>query len=477
MVGFNTSNRDTFSSNYICIICSLLLRDPIQLTECGHRQCKSCIDTQHQKIIICPACQIPTSIHKVMIDLGCNSDMQSLSINCLFCEWNGILQHYQEHLDQFHPNPKCQYCNHQFNSHNKLNEHQLSQCQKATVDCLLKNFGCREQITLDTKEAHYLTQQHQYAILNATNLIKSQLNDTQMDIDSSQTTATNSAIVHLQEVHEVVNILSNGLETLNDDNQHLNNESLRLQIQLQTLTENIPQLKQSIEESNSYLEEVKQSQDILSQDAPSLKEKINDGQNVSYDGTFIWKITNVKEKMDDARSERQSSIYSPPFYSSPTGYKMRLRLYLFGDGNARRTHMSLFFVLMTSEYDAILKFPFNYKVSFCLYDQTGEEKHVIDSFRPDIKSNSFQRPRSDMNIASGIPKFIPLSSLEEENSRYVRDDTMSIKVMVDFYGMDKTLLSYVFSLNPCLPIHVQQMMIEQEVERRVQHQQLQTSST
>ncbi|CAF4231106.1 unnamed protein product, partial [Adineta steineri] len=309
MVGFNTSDRDNISPNYICITCLLLLRDPVQLTECGHRQCQSCIDTQHQKIIICPVCQTETSIHEVMIDRGCNSDMQSLSINCLFCEWNGVLQHYQEHLDQFHPNPKCQYCNQQFDSHNKFNEHQLSQCQKDTVDCLLKDFGCSEQITRDTNEAHYLTQQHQDAILNATNLIKSRLHNTQMDIGGSQTTttATNPAIAHLY--------------------QHVNNESLR--VLLQTLTENVSQVKQSIEETTTFLNGVKQNQDILRQDTSSLKEKINDGQNVSYDGTFIWKITNVKEKMSDARSDRQSSIYSPPFYSSPTGYKMRLRLYPF----------------------------------------------------------------------------------------------------------------------------------------------------
>ncbi|CAF1268813.1 unnamed protein product [Rotaria sordida] len=52
----------------------------------------------------------------------------------------------------------------------------------------------------------------------------------------------------------------------------------------------------------------------------------------------------------DAQSERQTSIYSPRFYSSPTGYKMRTHLYLYGDGNARRTHISLFFVLMRVDF-------------------------------------------------------------------------------------------------------------------------------
>ncbi|CAF1579032.1 unnamed protein product, partial [Adineta steineri] len=113
--------------------------------------------------------------------------------------------------------------------------------------------------------------------------------------------------------------------------------------------------------------------------------------------------------------------------------------------------------------------------SFCLYDQSGEGKHVIDSFRPDITSNSFQRPQFDMNSASGISKFILLSTLEQENNGYVRDDTIFIKTMVDMGDMNKTLLPYVFSLNPGLPIYVQQMMIKQEAERRVQRQQPQPS--
>ena len=147
---------------------------------------------------------------------------------------------------------------------------------------------------------------------------------------------------------------------------------------------------------------------------------------------------------------------------------MRARLYLNGDGNARRTHMSLFFVLMRSQNDSLLKFPFHYKVTFCMYDQTPNQRHIIDSFRPDTKSNSFQRSRSDMNIASGIPKFAPLTVIEQEGNPYVRDDTMFIKIMVDFAEMPKTLLPYALNINPGLPIFVQQMMIREEMERRTQ---------
>ena len=147
---------------------------------------------------------------------------------------------------------------------------------------------------------------------------------------------------------------------------------------------------------------------------------------------------------------------------------MAARLYLFGDGNARRTHISLFFVLMRGLHDSMLTFPFSYKVTFCLFDQTGQQKHIIESFRPDIRSGSFQKPNSDMNIASGIPKFVPLSIIQQHDNRYVRDDTMFIKIMVDFGNLPKTILPYVMSLNPGLPTYYHQRMIQQEMERRAQ---------
>ncbi|CAF2842097.1 unnamed protein product [Rotaria sp. Silwood2] len=303
--------------------------------------------------------------------------------------------------------------------------------------------------------------------------MRSQLLDRQMNTDVARTasaTTNDPASAHLQELYETLNILAGGIETLDDDGQRLSNESLQCQIKLQKLAEDFSQVKLSIEESGWFLEGVKQTQEILNQDLASLQERINDIQYVSYDGTFVWKITHFQEKMTDAQSERQTSIYSPPFYSSPTGYKMRARLYLNGDGNARRTHMSLFFVLMRGSNDPILKFPFTYKVTFCMYDQTPAQRHIIDSFRPDIRSNSFQRPQSDMSIASGIPKFFPLAMIQQEGNPYVRDDAMFIKVMVDFGDMPKTLLPYALSLNPGLPTHVQQTMIKQEVEGRAQQQ-------
>jgi len=188
-----------------------------------------------------------------------------------------------------------------------------------------------------------------------------------------------------------------------------------------------------------------------------MKQKFDEIKSVSYDGTFIWKITNVQEKMAAAQSRTQIYIDSPPFYSSPTGYKMCLRLYLNGDGNGHQTHISLFFVLMRGEYDAILLFPFCFKVIFCLYDQTNQQNHIIDVLQFDPTSTSFQKPRSDMNIPIGKPKFAPLKKLQQANSPYIRDDTMFIKATIDFGHIPQ-------DVSP--PTQTEQIMIEENTETR-----------
>ena len=155
-------------------------------------------------------------------------------------------------------------------------------------------------------------------------------------------------------------------------------------------------------------------------------------ENGNYDGTIIWKIPQFSQRMEDARSLKYTSIFSLPFYSSRYGYKMCLRLYILGDGIGKGTHLSLFFVLMKGEFDAVLQWPFTYKVSFRLINQY-HGRDVVDVFQPDPMSSSFQQPTTDMNVASGCPRFL---SLHELNSvAFLKDDTIFIKAKVDVSTM------------------------------------------
>ncbi|XP_078357981.1 TNF receptor-associated factor 2-like [Oculina patagonica] len=212
-------------------------------------------------------------------------------------------------------------------------------------------------------------------------------------------------------------LLSETGREINDVKQEVSS----LKRQLDNAVDSIRRLERRMEstEHNMALRNV-----VLS----DIEEYVRRQQVSTYDGTLLWKITDYARRRNDAITGRQTSIYSPCFYTSRHGYKMCARLYLKGDGMGKGTHLSLFFVVMRGEFDALLRWPFRQKVTMMLLDQDNVE-HVIDAFRPDPSSSSFQRPRRESNIASGCPLFCPLSELN--NHAYVRDDAMFLKIIVD----------------------------------------------
>ena len=130
----------------------------------------------------------------------------------------------------------------------------------------------------------------------------------------------------------------------------------------------------------------------------------------TYNGTLLWKIEEYQRKRQDAINGVKTAIYSPPFYSAEYGYKMCAKLYLNGNGFGKGSHLSLFFVVMKGDYDALQTWPFRKKITMMLLDQ-GDGVHRMDALKSDRQSSSFQRPTSNMNVASGSPLFMPHDSL------------------------------------------------------------------
>ncbi len=54
--------------------------------------------------------------------------------------------YFKDHLVKAHPNPSCQYCGKKFESTNQLNLHKLNDCDKITVSCPLKMYGCSDSV-------------------------------------------------------------------------------------------------------------------------------------------------------------------------------------------------------------------------------------------------------------------------------------------------------------------------------------------
>ncbi|XP_055456437.1 TNF receptor-associated factor 1 isoform X2 [Psammomys obesus] len=183
-----------------------------------------------------------------------------------------------------------------------------------------------------------------------------------------------------------------------------------------SLEQKVVELQQTLSQKDQALGKLEQSLRLV--------------EEASFDGTFLWKITNVTRRCRESACGKTVSLFSPAFYTAKYGYKLCLRLYLNGDGSGKKTHLSLFIVIMRGEYDALLPWPFRNKVTFMVLDQNNRE-HAIDAFRPDLSSASFQRPQSETNVASGCPLFFPLNKLQSLKHAYVKDDTMFLKCIVD----------------------------------------------
>ena len=85
------------------------------------------------------------------------------------------------------------------------------------------------------------------------------------------------------------------------------------QTQLVKMNENIQTVQDSLTRYAIAIDEVRLRQDVL-----DVK---------TTHGILVWKIPDIRRRYRDAMERRTISLYSPPFYTSPHGYRMCIRTY------------------------------------------------------------------------------------------------------------------------------------------------------
>uniref|UniRef100_H3CZ24 TNF receptor-associated factor n=1 Tax=Tetraodon nigroviridis TaxID=99883 RepID=H3CZ24_TETNG len=367
-------------------------------------------------IILCPSCKELMRANEQ--ERHNERECPERTLNCKYCKEAFQLKSIKAH-DEICPKypMMCEGCSRRKIPREKYVDH-IKYCSKFKSPCRFHVVGCN--IKVEKEKIHEHERQCSYEHLNL-------LLHFIMGIKSSRAKKTKVAELsrRCQELEVKVSTLENIACVLNREVERscttmdAYNRQHRLdQDKIEILNNKVRQLERTVSLRDLSIVE--------------MDEKMRELSAATYDGVFVWKIADFTKKRQDAVAGRAPAMFSPAFYTSKYGYKM-CRIYLNGDGTGRGSHLSLFFVVMRGHSDALLKWPFNQKVTLMLLDQNNRE-HIIDAFRPDVSSSSFQRPVSDMNIASGCPLFCPLSKLDCKNS-YIRDDTIFIKVIVDLSGL------------------------------------------
>lgn len=468
---------------FLCWQCKSVLKNPVQ-NNCGHRICKDCMTyllRNNANQVACKSCKDEDpdagesflKEEEAFLDKAILREMSSIPVTCTFngCSWTGTFKEYEAHYENCEFTPVvCVTCGLTV-AKSKLTEH--NETNHATSGIRLCPFGCGKEVDFANLNAHILEYPavHFGAVNKRLELLErgvanrqtapradenitSKLQDfdvrlktlesqpqklqSRMVLDSNTGAAGAAAAVATSgaaaagatAMFEEAADVSDQLLMYEGVISVLAKEMDRMQTQMKTMDTQRANDRKLIDLLDTKVAAMERAMALKDVTIAELELRMTNLESTSYDGTLLWRITDFTRKRQEAVSGRITSVYSPPFYTSRTGYKMCARLYLNGDGMGKGTHVSLFFVVMRGAYDALLKWPFRQKVTLMFLDQNNRE-HVVDAFRPDPTSSSFKRPTTEMNIASGCPLLMPLSSLDSSAHAYVKDNTAYIKIAVN----------------------------------------------
>lgn len=114
---------------------------------------------------------------------------------------------------------------------------------------------------------------------------------------SETTMADNFANTQFKTRQETISTLANKIHKLNEDVPRLITKIIDHNKELQTLIDKVKNVEIVVEEKCKMNTNIMQNLKLLTQDVESMKEKLDDLTYVSHDGTFTWKITNVKNRI------------------------------------------------------------------------------------------------------------------------------------------------------------------------------------
>ena len=148
--------------------------------------------------------------------------------------------------------------------------------------------------------------------------------------------------------------------------------------------------------------------------------------------TKEWKIQGFMGFLNRAEKDGSYMMWSNPFFLGEKGYKVKLGV---GFYRCISPYLKIWLVIMKSENDVILPWPFFNLVTYKLIDQQKNPQnghHFIKKMRPDLKNNtlekSIERPTLGENPPWTYNMFISLSRLSERC--YILNDTVIIEVFI-----------------------------------------------
>ncbi|XP_066934050.1 calponin homology domain-containing protein DDB_G0272472-like [Clytia hemisphaerica] len=216
--------------NIECVICFMVLREPLQGSKCGHRYCKKCIEEFHEKNP--KKCPQDWQDNEWFKDLGKEREILDLKVRCKNhrdgCTWQNELRDQEEHLKT------CDFvtiqCNLQCgepvlrkNLKNHLDKDcpLISTCEYSDFGCLFK--GTRDQLYNHMSEA--INQHFSLEMKHEIQNVKKEFSDKLQEKDLRIQKLTKEFDAQLKERDDEIKRLRKDVEDAKKDLQLASNEN------------------------------------------------------------------------------------------------------------------------------------------------------------------------------------------------------------------------------------------------------------
>ncbi|CAI4222402.1 unnamed protein product [Auanema sp. JU1783] len=146
-----------------------------------------------------------------------------------------------------------------------------------------------------------------------------------------------------------------------------------------------------------------------------------------FNSQHIFHVSQVEKHIKNClKSLEFKEIIGQPFESHRFGYKLVPIIAPYADKDTEQEYLSVSIALIRGDYDAILKWPFQFPIKFTIVGANKMfEKHVSPRF-PDDEPR-LKRPLRERNSAFGIKNFLLLNEIEQ----FTVHNDLFIKITVE----------------------------------------------
>ncbi len=98
------------------------------------------------------------------------------------------------------------------------------------------------------------------------------------------------------QLNDTISSLSNDVIIVQNNLQQIDHDYHSYEASLQVVTQDLLSLKMLSKDNDNYLSIMTSQQDILREDINLIKECLEGGQIISFDGTLLWKISDIQQR-------------------------------------------------------------------------------------------------------------------------------------------------------------------------------------